>query len=746
MQARSFVFALHRAGVRIKIVPGSEVEPGVDDCDTALLKLMESTPVIPPVTAIISHVPHRFWLTFPFPEGRMRILSTTFDSSAQGNLPPAEWIEVCNEMDQIWLMTEKEREVFISAGIPPAKIKTLLVPHLWVDNPALPPISREVLPPLKRFRFLCIAMFLPRRRWDALIEAYLEEFRGNDNVELYLKANYPSWHPVPGKPEQDLLNLIASLRRKTGSDASIVLDNDLGTRMGIVHLIDSCNVYISTDTAHTATVGEAIVRERLTIFPSGLGLELPATCYIPIPADPLAKTPLSPEMLLYQPHHGDTLMPRLAVTDVRNAIRRAYEMPAEERHAVAAVAASYMYTPTLAVPATVGAILDGWRYKASVDEEKSAKPAARIVWEVLRPDARAPANWELCLNLIDAGLDLSIIPSPSDTIDSAKEPRLETIARRIRKPLPGTTDIHVRQQWPPNFTPPTEGHWVMIQPWEYGRLPESWVPPMTELADEVWVPSKHVLKTCIASGIPADRVTVIPNGINPDRFHPIDRDSSSGSQKFRFLLVGGTPWQKGIDILLRAFSSEFARSEDVVLIIKDFSAQSRFEDQGPSRMIEDIQKQGRSPEIIHYTERLDSARMPALYQTCDCLVHPYRCEAFGLPVLEAMACGIPVITTAGGATDDFCPPEYTYLIPSTRREFHPRDMLLVGAGGWVLEPDGNALKALMREVFENRQEARRKALQASELARSRMNWKIIAGKVIERIAAITEQPIRRYNR
>jgi glycosyltransferase involved in cell wall biosynthesis len=43
-----------------------------------------------------------------------------------------------------------------------------------------------------------------------------------------------------------------------------------------------------------------------------------------------------------------------------------------------------------------------------------------------------------------------------------------------------------------------------------------------------------------------------------------------------------------------------------------------------------------------------------LYAAVDCYVSPYRAEGFNLPVLEAIACGTPVIVTRGGATDDFC--------------------------------------------------------------------------------------------
>ena len=90
--ARAFVSTLHRAGVRIRTLSVDEVEPGIDDCDLGLIKSLEMTPLLPPITAIVSHVPSQIWLSLKLPEPNLRIMATTFDSSAQGNRPPAEWM------------------------------------------------------------------------------------------------------------------------------------------------------------------------------------------------------------------------------------------------------------------------------------------------------------------------------------------------------------------------------------------------------------------------------------------------------------------------------------------------------------------------------------------------------------------------------------------------------------------------------------------------------------------------------
>ncbi len=749
--ARTLVSTLHRAGARIRIIALDQVEQGIDDCDLALIKSLESTPVVPPVTAIVSHVPSKAILEFKWPEPHVLILATTvFDCCADNESLPVEMLRVCRAMDQVWLSSQQELDRFVSVGFPKEMLRTVHSPHPWLENPVLPPPCINRRAEDRAFRFTNISLFLPRRRWDTLIEAYLEEFKEEGNVELYLKVNYPGWHPVPGRPRQELFDLVESLRRKTGSGASIIIDEDMGTRMGILELMDKTDVYISTDTAATAPVGEAFVRRRLVVMPVGLGL-VPDEFYVPIEVDPTAVCPITPEMLLYQPNHRGSTMPLLHVRDVRGAMRRAYTMDMEEQRAKIEGAAKCVTPPVEAAKMAAEAIVTAWQNKQSprrpVRDTEPNAGGVKVCWEGAQLVAHSLAlvNRELCLQLIDRGCDISILPgAEAENISPDSDRRFGKIVGRKGKPFFGTTDVHVRHQWPPDFNPPFEGRWVMIQPWEYGRLPESWVEPMATLLDEIWVPSRHVFKTCIASGVPADCVRVVPNGVNRDLFAPEALPCKLPTdKKFKFLFVGGTIWRKGIDLLLEAYRRSFRRGDDVCLVIKDMGTDTFYRGQGAREVIRRIQSDPSAPEIAYFNGNLEEHEMPSLFTACDCLVHPYRAEGFGLPVLEAMACGIPVITTEGGSTDDFCPPDSVYLVPARRMELVLQDIRLACGAGWVLDPDLNALCEQMRKVREDGEAARQRALGLSHNVRAEYNWKNVAGLVGARLHALARKPIKR---
>jgi predicted O-methyltransferase YrrM len=123
---------------------------------------------------------------------------------------------------------------------------------------------------------------------------------------------------------------------------------------------------------------------------------------------------------------------------------------------------------------------------------------------------------------------------------------------------PGPLPVWIQHQWPPRWRRPGEGRWILMQQWEFGSLPASWIQPLSRDVDEVWVASSWVRQCFIDSGVPAERVWVIPMGVDPGRFAEGRGVRGQGSGKlknrkgFRFLFVGGSIHRKGIDLLLEA--------------------------------------------------------------------------------------------------------------------------------------------------------------------------------------------------
>ena len=134
----------------------------------------------------------------------------------------------------------------------------------------------------------------------------------------------------------------------------------------------------------------------------------------------------------------------------------------------------------------------------------------------------------------------------------------------------------------------------------------------------------------------------------------------------RLLFVGGLIDRKGPDILLAAFLDAFQGRDDVTLVVKDFGADSIYPMSDRTRLRE-YAESGQHPRIVYLHRDMTADEVASLYRACDVLVHPYRGEGFGMPVLEAMACGLPVIVTAGGPTDEFCPDDACWRVRAERQ-------------------------------------------------------------------------------
>ncbi len=261
-----------------------------------------------------------------------------------------------------------------------------------------------------------------------------------------------------------------------------------------------------------------------------------------------------------------------------------------------------------------------------------------------------------------------------------------------------------------------------MQPWEFGSLPKAWLPALHEV-DEIWAYSRSTRDCYLEAGVPESRVRVIPLGVDPEVFKPGQAPLVlAPGPSFRFLFVGGTIFRKGIDVLLAAFERAVQPGDDVGLVIKDMGSKSFYRGQTAETKVAALRERGYSVEYID--RNLDELDMARLYAACDCLVHPFRGEGFALPIVEAMACGLPVIVTGAGPVLDYASEETAFLIPARRGNFaelRVGDLETIGRP-WLWEPDLDALVDHMRTAAREPAAARLKGSAASGWIRERFTW------------------------
>ncbi len=362
------------------------------------------------------------------------------------------------------------------------------------------------------------------------------------------------------------------------------------------------------------------------------------------------------------------------------------------------------------------------------------RPVIVLEGEVFSELSLSRVNRELALALLRRGdVELGVSAPVEGPYVALGTPQIAALRARVGATVSRPPDLHVRHRWPPDFTRPAYGRYLHIQPWEYGELPVEWAQAVRANVDEVLCYTRYVQAMYERAGIDPSRLAVLPLGVDPEVFRPDGPGATPPTRSsFRFLFLGGTIWRKGADLMINAFLQAFSKDDDVTLIVKDVGAQTSYRGQGLSEQIKALGARTDIAEIVYVDDTFDDATLTALYRGVDVVVHPYRGEGFGLPVLEAMACGTPAIVTAGGATDDFVDDETGIRVASERVAVQPGLPLV--APGWGLEIPVERLAAVMRAVAGRRDALRAMGAVASARARAAWTWDHTAAVIAERTA------------
>jgi len=240
--------------------------------------------------------------------------------------------------------------------------------------------------------------------------------------------------------------------------------------------------------------------------------------------------------------------------------------------------------------------------------------------------------------------------------------------------------------------------------WETTKLPQDWVEPLNNL-DDVWTVSKHSKMAIENSGVKKD-VKIVPEGVDTTVFNnyvdPLHKDKDT----FIFLFVGKWEKRKSPDMLLKAFADEFKPEEKVRLAMQCFNP--FIQNFNPYKVAFDLNLKEHAP-IVFLPPAPTRADMAKYYKTADVFVSPTRGESWGLPIIEAMACGTPVIATNWGGHLDYFNDNYGWLLDVDGTEMPEDNMFFKPQEGneWA-KPSITKLRELLRYTFEHKDEVKKK--------------------------------------
>lgn len=266
---------------------------------------------------------------------------------------------------------------------------------------------------------------------------------------------------------------------------------------------------------------------------------------------------------------------------------------------------------------------------------------------------------------------------------------------------------------------------------EVDGFPKEWVRQANEM-DEVWVPTEFNRQGFLASGLRRP-VHAIPLGVDPNYFHPGIRGYPNPLGEFVFLSNFEWGERKEPWLLLKAFNDVFSAREPVRLLCKIINKDPGVRVRDEIRRLGLKERGGRISFI--FNREFPYYQLGSFYRSADCYISAGRGEGWDMPLMEAMACGLPSIATDWGAHTEFVHEGIAYPL-RIRRTIPAVAKCPYYEGYRWADPDPEHLRHLLRHVYENRDEARRRGEAAALETAQKWSWDRSAAKIIARLDAL----------
>lgn len=241
--------------------------------------------------------------------------------------------------------------------------------------------------------------------------------------------------------------------------------------------------------------------------------------------------------------------------------------------------------------------------------------------------------------------------------------------------------------------------------WFFLWMAERFVRIGLKKADVCACVSRYSEKKAIELG--AGKTVIVPNGVDTGFF----KHGGERPDGYKVVTTSTLIPRNGIDTLVRAFGA----------VAGEFP-EARLEIAGQGPMEDELQSIVKSLELtdrVKFLGTIEHKEVPALLQSADLFVRPSRFEGFGVSFIEAMACGVPVITCPSGGIVDF---------------------VVNGETGMLVSPDApDELANAMIGVFKDRGKLSHLKENALKMVKKRYSWNKVVDKVEEAYNAVAKK-------
>ncbi|KAJ3326971.1 hypothetical protein HDU93_002177 [Gonapodya sp. JEL0774] len=252
------------------------------------------------------------------------------------------------------------------------------------------------------------------------------------------------------------------------------------------------------------------------------------------------------------------------------------------------------------------------------------------------------------------------------------------------------------------------------------------------------MPSRWCVEALDKLGI--NKYVLAPHGADPLVMRPriVDRTRLTklfgstfynAGTNFMFLSVGSMLGNKGITQLISAFAQVRADRPHARLFLKGFGSLYGIP-QDLQSALNNVKPEVRQ-SVMFTSDAIAEEDLAYLYNCADAYVSPYLAEGFCVPVLEAFACGVPVIVSSGAVSDEY--------LPHTGRDvswlpIDTQPCMLENGDKFVLPSESSLYRQMMRAIDDRGLLARSAVVDGLDMVHNRgYSWKTIADNLLSEI-------------